>query len=255
MARMEVLRMRVPFLVLAIALCSSCAASRASSALEALPLVVAPAAPTAPSAPVKLVEDVFARDHAGSISESDLRRVLDAPVALEENARVGVLPVVDRYDPSHETPVVGAPGSLARALEDTGLFELVSEVSTDFPATTSVAGLRELAARYRADYLLLYRHRFVERARPTPWLVSTAYEAEVVLEATLFDVRSGTILFTVFQRAEGEKVDAPYAEDRARRALRGALVEETSRALGDDVVVKVRRLAGLRPAATAADAR
>lgn len=224
------------------ALSSSCASARAVPDLTGFgrPAWGVAAPPDAP-APVALERDVFARDHAGSISEADLHAVLDAPVALAPGSRVGVVPVADRYDPSGDTPVVAAPGALARTLEETGLFDMVSEVSTDFPATASVSGLRELAARYRADYLLLYRHRFVERARPTPFIVSSTFETEAVLEATLFDVRTGTILFTVHARGEAATVDV--SAERAQRGLREALIEEASRALGDDVVVKVRRLA------------
>ena len=35
------------------------------------------------------------------------------------------------------------------------IFEVATEMSTDWPADGGISGLRELAARYRAEYLLL----------------------------------------------------------------------------------------------------
>lgn len=52
------------------------------------------------------------------------------------------------------------------------LGQVVSEVTTDWPTDGSIAGLRKLAARYRGEYLLLYRHRFVDRSWTNGWALS-----------------------------------------------------------------------------------
>src|SRR5256885_2232839 len=119
------------------------------------------AAMSAELPPLQLIEDHFERDRIGGLTEDHLREILDAPVFLEEHARLGVVPVAARYEPDEMTPTVAAPAELVAALEQTGMFEMASEVSTEWPTDRGMPGLRELAARYRSDYLLLYRHRFV----------------------------------------------------------------------------------------------
>ena len=139
---------------------TGCAASHA-----AMPSL-APYALTALPAPATVLEDNhFARDRMG-LGEGELREILAAPVFLEEHARIGVLPVRTGYAPDDGVPVEAAPATLTDALDSSGLFDLASEVSTEWPTTTGTAGLRELAARYRTEYVLLYRHRFADTTLP-----------------------------------------------------------------------------------------
>lgn len=236
------------------AACCSCAASRAAMPSFA-PLAFEAAVPAAP-----LVEDHFARDKGGAIGEAELRQVLAAPVFLEPGARVGIVPVAAHYAPSEELPTAAVPGGLATALEETGLFELATEVSTEWPADRGLHGLRELAARYRADYLLLYRHRFAlqNRANPGAWSYLTVLaslfvpgqtvDAAGVLEATLYDVKSGTLLFTVHERIRGEEIASPPRVVRVGELLQDALLKKAAPALAQAVVERCRKLAASRPA-------
>lgn len=211
----------------------------------------------APSAQ-PLENNYFASDRTGNLSEEQLRKILDAPVFLEDKARVGIVPVATAYELDGDIPLVKVPHALSDALESTGYFEVTTEVSTDWPSTRSIAGLRELAARYRVKYLLLYRHRFVDRARPNAWSLSwltlvggmmtpaRTLEAAGVMEASLFDVRTGTILFTVFERVDGAEKVTIWQNDRKRRTLKEGLLAEGTRALADQVVHKVQGLAVAR---------
>lgn len=247
-------------LVLALSLSpltAGCAATHKVAALPPLALAAPDAA--APAAPTLLTENHFGRDAVGALSEGQLRDILQAPVFLEEKARVGIVPVREGYGADEELPLAGVPGALAQTLDDTGLFEIVSEVSTDFPATGSVAGLRELAARYRADYLLLYRHRFVDSVYASGWawtwatvvgpLIAPAnvLEAEGVIEATLFDVKTGTILFTTFERVRERKEESVLDTERKQKELKERLLVEATGKIGDAVVAQVQRLAAARP--------
>ena len=228
----------------------------AHSALEAQ---MAPL-PLADLAPAPLERDVFKRDVMGQLSEEDLRAVLRAPVFLEEHARIGIVPVATGYAVDADLPLAGPPGVLAAALEESGHFEIVSEVSTDWPCGESVAGLRELAARYRADYLLLYRHRFVERTYTNAWAVGwltvvgalflphTTLETAGVVEATLFDVKSGTLLFTVFDRVAAKGDLNAWQRGPKRRAVKERLLDKAARGLSERVLDKVRLLVAARPA-------
>jgi hypothetical protein len=214
-----------------------CAAAQQEVALPRWFSGEAEAVADARPAPAPLVENHFVRDNMGSLSEGQLREILAAPVFLEEKARLGIVRVSEGYGADAELPIAGVPGALAKTLDATGQFELVSEVSTDFPATGSIAGLRELAARYRCDDLLLYRHRFVDRVYASGWAWTWAtvvgplaapvnvLEAEGVLEATLFDVKTGTILFLLRAREGQEGGECPRhraeAEGAARAPARG----------------------------------
>lgn len=222
-----------------------------------------PALELAQTEPVLLTENHFQRDVMGDLGEDDLRRILDAPVFLEERARLGIVPVETGYAPDPDVPVAGVPGMLARVLGDSGHFEVVSEVTTDWPTGGSIAGLRELAARYRAEYLLLYRHRFVDRAWTNGWgvawltfvggLVAPSRTLEVagVVEATLFEVKTGTLLFTTYERAYQKSDENIWQNARKRRDAKARLLEAATKGLGDKVLDQVRRLVAARPQETA----
>jgi hypothetical protein len=250
-----VIRM-TPFLLLVASAASGCATG------APLRADLAPLELRAAGAPAVLQADHFKRDTAGSVSEEDLRRILAAPVFLEEKARIGVVQVACRYEPQTELPLAVVPGRLGKALEASGLFEAATEVSTDWPADSGVSGLRELAARYRSGYLLLYRHRFVERfhANAWAWLYPTiigllvapgrTLETAGVLEATLFDVKTGTLLFTVFERVRTSSSATVWHTDLKVRAMQERLLENAAARLGEEVVAKLRRLARSRPRAS-----
>jgi hypothetical protein len=123
-----------------------------------------------------------------------------------------------------------------------------------------ISGLRELAARYRCDYLLIYRHRFVDDSymNPVAWgyltvlgalfLPGHTIETAGVLEATLFDVKTGTLLFTVNERVhEQERVNLWHNELKTQWMKKKMLASATQK-LADQVVGKIRRLVVARPA-------
>jgi predicted small lipoprotein YifL len=246
-------------LVLTLAALAGCGANLPAlrATLPPLPLRAAQAANE---------QDLFRRDGAGSISEEDLRRALEAPTFLKAGARVGVVQVATRYEMDGELPLAAVPGELSHALESSGLCESTTEISTDWPSDRGVSGLRELAARYRTEYLLLYRHRFVDRAYTNAWgwlyptvvgalvVPSQTLETAGVIEATLFDVRSGTLLFTVFERVGAERTANVWHNDRKVRDLHAALLRRAAERLAAEVVGKARRLAARRPAAVAVPA-
>lgn len=212
----------------------------------------------APPVAAVLEEDHFNRDRIGTITEEHLRTILAAPAFLEADSRVGIVQVSSGYEADSDLPLTGVTAHLAKALSDTGEFEIVTEVSTDWPSTSSVAGLRELAARYRAEYLLLYRHRFVDRDYANAWAIGyvtivgalflpgNTLETAGVVEATLFDVRTGTLMFTIFERVSTTTDENVWQNDRKRRAVKADLLQKAQSLLAKDVVAKVQRLASVR---------
>jgi hypothetical protein len=156
--------------------------------------------------------------------------------------------------------VNGVTASLAQVLDQSGEFELACEISTDFPADGGISGLRELAGRYRTDYLLIYRHRFADQSWTNGWawgfatgvgalfLPGVTMETAGVLEATLFDVKSGTILFTVFERTRGSQDVNNWHHDLKWQRLKARLLEQAAAKLGAQVIEKTRRLVAARQA-------
>jgi len=236
--------MRLTASLIAAIVFSACSAHRpaAMPVMEAMPLT----------------ENHFARDK-GAVGEAELRDILASPVFLEAGARLGVVPVASRYELDGEVPQEATPAEVSDTLEQSGLFELTTEVSTDWPTDRGVAGLRELAGRYRTEYLLLYRQRFNEESRSNGWAAlyptilgaflapGETVEQAGVLEATLFDVKTGTILFTVHERIRGDVTTAPPLVNRRSEELRKRLLAQAAPLLAQQVVAKCRRLAAARP--------
>jgi hypothetical protein len=75
------------------------------------------------------------------------------------------------------------------------------------------------------------------------------------LEATLFDVRTGTIMFTVYERVYASSRENVWANARKLRELRESLLNEGAERLADKVVHQVHRLAAIRPEPTDGDER
>ena len=244
--------MRLPLVSLIVL--SACASSRA-----AMPSL-APYALTELPGPAAVLEDNhFSRDRM-AVGEPELRQILAAPVFLEEHARIGVLPVATGYAPDETVPVEAAPATLTDALDASGLFDLASEISADWPTTTGTAGLRELAARYRTEYVLLYRHRFADATRANGFaagfvtligaffLPGTTIESAGVLEATLFDVKTGTILFTVHERVRSEAISAPPGVEGRLAVMHRDMVKDAAKKLSEQVLLRCQRLVATRPA-------
>ncbi len=225
-----------------------------------LPPLVFTTEETKQAAPA-LTDNHFARDQAGGVSEDHLKEILAAPVFLEEGARLGVVPVAVRYAPDEAVPTTAVPAELVTALEESGMFEMASEISTEWPTERGLPGLRELAARYRSEYLVLYRHRFVEDVNHNGWAAGYAtivgalffpgqqLESNGVLEATLYDVKTGTILFTVNERVAATESAAPTTQSRRSIELQKKMLAEAAPRLAERVVSKCRRLAAARPQA------
>lgn len=210
-------------------------------------------------ASIPIDHNPFTRDRTGGISEGELIAAIESPVYLIDNARLGIVPVAMAYEADGEIPLVAVPSVLATAVEDTGFFTVASEVSTDWPSDRSISGLRELAARYRTRYLLLYRHRFIERDYANGWaatylaLVTIPFmpgktlETAGVLEATLFDVRTGAIMFTVYERVHDISYENVFGNERKLREMREALLNEGAQGLAERVVDQMHRLVAARP--------
>lgn len=245
--------------VLLLSLCLSLGVGCAAAPRAPLEPSFAQPIAQAPPQAAPLQDNHFRSDRTGNLTESQLKEILDAPIFLEEETRLGIVLVATAYEVDRDLSLTHVPHELGQSLERTGFFEITTEVSTDWPKDHSVAGLRELAARYRAKYLLLYRHRFVERDWTNGWgwayltgvgalfVPANTVETAGVMEATLFDVRTGTILFTVYERVHKLSDMNVWNNEEKRREIKTKLLTKASDQLSEKVTHKVRRLVAARP--------
>ena len=108
--------------------------------------------------------------------------------------------------------------------------------------------------------MLLYRHRFADSTRANGFaagfitilgaffLPGTTIESAGVLEATLFDVKTGTILFTVHERTRAEAIALPLNVDARLAVMHRDMVKDAAKKLSEQVLLRCQRLVASRPA-------
>lgn len=243
------MRLALVFVSLAAALTgtSGCAAVAAQRPMTPAQDALSAAAP----APPPLERSLFARDPNGQLTEEALQRIIDAPVEVELPARVGVLPILPPADWHGPAPDYrGAPagsGAFTRALTGTEPFTLVTEMMPIPSGALGMEALREIAARYRLRYLLLYREVSARRVHANGaaagyitllgafFLPGQTLGAHGYLEASLFDVKTGTLLFTVRRDFAGERISNVWHQQDKLDDLVAKLVGDAVPRLAADV--------------------
>ena len=113
------------------------------------------------SAPPPLERSLFARDPNGQLTEDALQKILAAPIELDLPARVGVLPIVTRDRLARPRPgldrVPAGVAPLVKTLRKDAAFSLVTQTMVIPSGALGMEALREIAARYRLRYVMLYR--------------------------------------------------------------------------------------------------
>jgi len=221
---------------------TACAASKpmAQDASPAMADMVAPAA----AAPVPLQESHFARTAQGTLSEADLQKILDQPLELDLPGRVGVLPIVEAEDwrgpsPSYDRVTPGLSRFADKLPADDG-FAHVTEMMPIPSGALGMEALREVAARYKLRYLLLYREHVNETQRANGVaagylsvvgafvLPGSTLEVDGYAEASLFDVKTGLLLFTVRERLGDERRSNVWQRDRKLGDMREVLATKAA---------------------------
>ncbi len=151
----------------------------------------------------RLQESLFKGDQA-VLSNQDIDRILTARVTLAERHRLAVLKLSSRsvwFEAIADLEAQNAELFL-KALRAAPQFTQVRFMPTLLiPERRSVPYLREAAARFQADLLLVYstRVRTFERNR----LIGTdEVKAEAVVESVLLDIRTGIVIHSA-QTSEG----------------------------------------------------
>jgi len=218
----------------------------------------APSAAPAQAPKPTLERSLFARDVTGSLSEDDLQRVLDARVEVTLPARVGVVALGSAFSPAERAPVAEqaiVAKAVTRTLKGSRHFSAVTDVSTELPNPSGIEGLRAIAARYRTRYLILTNTLTEDRSHLNnwAWLYATGIgvllapgqtvATDGLLEASLFDVKTGTVLYTVREPFQSSKVTWLIGAERTQSAADGVALSRAAERLGKKVLGETEELA------------
>ena len=232
-------------------LCTSLVAlALAPSGCAATSNARAPSAAVADAPPPPLEHSLFARDPGGQLDEPALQKILESPIEVSLPARVGVLPILPASDWRGPAPSTGVPAgthAFAHALGGSEPFPLVSEVMAIPSGALGMEALREIAARYRLRYLVLYRVD-VEREQRSNGLAALyatvlgaffipgqTLAAHGYVEASLFDVKTGTLMYTVRRPVAARRTSNVWHQDDKLAALEAGLAEDSAADLARDV--------------------
>jgi hypothetical protein len=226
----------------------------ASSSMAPQAASMAPAA-----APPPLDRSVFARDPNGQLSEDALQKILAAPIELDLPSRVGVLPIHTATDwrgpgPDDRVPA-GVPNFVDKLRRDAA-FSLVTQTMVIPSGALGMEALREIAARYRLRYLLLYREVIARSDRLDAWAIGYAtlvgalflpgkhQEVYGYIEASMFDVKTGLLMFTTRRAITASQTTNEWHTQVKLDQLASRAVSKFSPELATDVLADLRRFAG-----------
>jgi len=209
--------------------------------------------------PPPLERSVFARDPHGQLSEDALQKILGTPIELDLPSRVGVLPIITATDwrgpsPDYEHLPAGT-GPLVGRLRKDAAFSLVTEMMPIPSGALGMEALREAAARYRLRYIILYREVLAKKQFANAWawgyatvigalfLPGKQHEVYGYIEATMFDVKTGLLMFTTRRAILASKGSNEWRKSDKLAMLAARATSKFAPELGEDFLLDVRRFA------------
>ncbi|HEY5944509.1 MAG TPA: hypothetical protein VIV40_03420, partial [Kofleriaceae bacterium] len=248
---------RAALLIVSLVLVSACGAKQK---MASAPMAQAAAAyPTASAPPPPLDRSVFARDPNGQLSEEMLQKILATPIELDLPSRVGVLPIITATDwrgpsPDYERVPAGTAPLVARLRKDAA-FSLVTEMMPIPSGALGMEALREAAARYRLRYVILYREVLAKKHHQNAWswgyatavgalfLPGKQHEVYGYIEATMFDVKTGLLMFTTRRAITASQSTTAWNRDAKLAKLAAQALARFTPELAVDVLADLRRFA------------
>jgi len=189
----------------------------------------------------KAGESLFATDEA-VLRGANVEQILSSKVVIPQKSRLAIMPFGERrartwwseefakLDEDLESRI------LARLKNSKRLADVSLLPSMMVPEKQSIPYLREAAARYQADLLLVYRSgsRTFDKAR---FLNPNEVKAKCLVEAILLDTRTGVVPFSSISSQEyitkKLKEDYGFAETIARAEMRA--ISLGLEKIGDDL--------------------
>ena len=213
----------------------------------------------APAAPPPLDRSVFARDPNGQLSEDMLQKILASPIELDLPSRVGILPIMTATDwrgpsPDYDRVPAGVSPLVARLRKDAA-FSLVTEMMPIPSGALGMEALREAAGRYRLRYVILYREVIAKKNHLNAWawgyatavgalfLPGKQHEVFGYIEATMFDVKTGLLMFTTRRSVTASARSNEWRTQDKLAQLASNTVARFSPDLARDFLLDVRRFA------------
>jgi rhombotail lipoprotein len=211
----------------------------------------------APAPPV-LDRSLFSKDVTGTVSEADLQRILDSHLDLSFPARVGVVVLAEPFRAEAGAPITEQgiiASEVSKAIRGSSRYSHVTNVSTDLPNPQGLEGLRTIAARYRIRYLLLCSAKIEDRSHLNNWawlyptvvgffaLPGVTVASDGMLQASLLDVRTGTVLFTASEPYQSSDVTWVIGSGRHHRQVDGQALQDASTRLARSVLTQTETLA------------
>ena len=244
-------------LVAGVMVAAGCGASKMKMASASMAPQAASMAPAA--APPPLDRSVFARDPNGQLSEEMLQKILASPIELDLPSRVGVLPIITATDwrgpsPDYDHVPAGTSPLVARLRKDAA-FSLVTEMMPIPSGSLGMEALREAAARYRLRYVILYREVIAKKNYQNSWtwgyitavgalfLPGKQQEVYGYIEATMFDVKTGLLMFTTRRSVYATASSNEWHTQDKLAQLASNAVYKFAPDLAQDFLLDVRRFA------------
>jgi len=212
----------------------------------------------APVAPAPLDRSVFDKSPNGALTEDNLQRILATPIELDLPSRVGVLPISTAKDWRGPGPDHGVPPGVANFVETLrrdSAFSLVTQTMVIPSGALGMEALREIAARYRLRYLMLYREVLAKKTRFSPWAAGYAtvigalflpgqkQEVYGYIEASMFDVKTGLLMFTTRRAVTAQQnTNVWYGSVKLDR-MASNMTAKFSPELAADALTDLRRFA------------
>lgn len=171
---------------------------------------------------------------AAVLSDQEIDRILTARVEVPDRMRVAVLYL--SHDRSRdwwqqndlsEDSFRSALSPVLKLLEDERVSDVSFLPSFLLPAQKSIPLIREAAARYQADWVLIVKTEAREY-RKDRVLGKDEARASCEVECVVLDVRTGTIPYTSVARGDAtvEKTDEEYALSETSLRAEGQAIEQ-----------------------------
>ncbi len=224
-------------------------------------------APMMPNAPPPLDKSLFDRNPNGSLTEENLQKILAAPIELELPARVGLIPIMTAKDwrgPGPDDRVPSGVEPLLASLRKSPHFTLLTQTMVIPSGALGMEALREIAARYRLRYVMLYREVLANDSSMTAvaWGYATIIGAFFLpgkrqevwgyTELSMFDVKTGTLMFTTRRAIAASQSTNQWHQKQKLEKLTSRAIAKFAPDLAHDVLVD---LENFRDAAIAENAR
>jgi uncharacterized membrane protein len=234
------------------------AACGGGNKMASAPMTAAAQPAQAAPQPPPLDRSVFARDPQGQLSEDALQKILAAPIELDLPARVGVLPVLTARDwrgPNPDYQVPAGVSSFVNKLRKDPAFTLVTQTMVIPSGALGMEALREIAARYRLRYVLLYREVLAKNRRLGAWawgyitgvgalfLPGQRQEVYGYIEASMFDVKTGLLMFTTRRSIYATQKTNQWNKQEKLDKLAADATSKYAPELAVDVELDLRRFA------------